>query len=97
MHHPHTPRPRMRLAARIALLLHALFFFALAMAMAAVLTGCTSLPRGIAATDEERAQCEASGCTVWTEQELTDLALRFFKRGHDSGYAKGQQARGTGI
>lgn len=93
MHNPHTPRPRLRLASRIALLLHALFFLALATALAAALTGCTSMPAGITATDEERTACQASGCTVWTEHELQELALRFFK----SGYFKGQQYRGTGI
>ena len=52
---------------------------------------------GIAVTDDERAACQTSGCTVWTAQELQELALRFFKQEHDSGYAKGKQARGTAI
>lgn len=97
MHHPHTSRPRMRLAARIALLLHICFLLAIAMAFAAVLTGCTALPPDITATPDERTACQASGCTVWTAQDLQGLALYYFKQGHDTGYAKGLKARGTGI
>lgn len=84
MHHSHTTRPRMRLAARIALLVHVLCFAAAAMAFAAVLTGCAQLP-GVTATDAERAACAEQGCTVWTQGELESLARKFFKGGYAAG------------
>ena len=83
---PPAPAPRraMRLAARVALLLHACFFLAAAMAFAAVLSGCAQLP-GVTITDAERATCEAQGCTVWTQGELESLARKFFKGGYAAG------------
>jgi len=50
-----------------------------------VLSGCASLPGGVAMTDDERKACEASGCTVWTQGELEGLARRFFQQGYNAG------------
>lgn len=46
-----------------------------------ILCGCAT---GITMTDAEAAACRASGCTVWTEQELYRLAEIFFRKGQDS-------------
>lgn len=79
-----TPRRAMRLAARIALLVHACFLLCIAIAFAAVLTGCTALP-GVTMSEAERTACEAKGCTVWTQSELESLARKFFKGGYAAG------------
>lgn len=44
------------------------------------LTGCATLP-GVEISEEERAACEASGCTVWTRAELEDLVREAMRRG----------------
>lgn len=77
-------RPALRLAARIALLIHALFLAAAVFAFAAVLTGCAQL-KGVTLNDAERAACEAQGCTVWTQSELESLARKAFKSGYAAG------------
>ena len=49
-----------------------------------LLVGCSSI-KGVEITDHERKACEASGCTVWTAQELDSLARRFFLQGYNAG------------
>ena len=61
-----------------------LVWLVLAFALAMILSGCASSP-GVAMTDDERAACEASGCTVWTQRELEGLARRFFQQGYNAG------------
>ena len=51
-----------------------------------LLAGCASIP-GVHISDEERKACEASGCTVWTFEELQSLARRFFGEGLKAGKA----------
>lgn len=83
----HTPdcveakRPRLRLAARLALWTHAGLFMLL---MLAALSGCSAI-KGVAITESERKACESIGCSVWTEQELDALARHFFKKGYEAG------------
>lgn len=48
------------------------------------LTGCASLP-GLKITDEERAACEAEGCTPWTVRELQMLIQAAMQRGYQAG------------
>ena len=55
-----------------------------AILLAALLSGCASMP-GVQATDDERKACEAQTCTVWTVQELQGLARCFFQQGHNAG------------
>ena len=43
-----------------------------AILFAFLLTGCATIP-GLEISDEERAACAASGCSVWTQAELEDL------------------------
>ena len=45
-----------------------------------LLSGCASMP-GVVASDDERAACAKSSCTVWTIQELTSLGRKFFSEG----------------
>ena len=52
-----------------------------------LLTACANIP-GVTLSDEERKACEASGCTVWTIDELSSVAKRFFREG----YAAGQKS-----
>lgn len=58
-----------------------------------VLVGCASLPAGVTMTDAERAACAAQSCTVWTEQELQGLALKFFREG----FSRGAQSSGRAL
>ena len=60
-----------------------------------VLAGCASLPAGVAMTDAERAACAEAqgGCSVWTEQELQGLALKFFREG----FTRGAQSSGRAL
>lgn len=76
-----TKRPRLRLAARLALWIHASLFVVL---MLAALSGCSAI-KGVAITESERKACESTGCSVWTEQELDALARHFFKKGYEAG------------
>jgi len=48
-----------------------------------LLSGCANLP-GVEITDEERAACEAQGCTVWTRAELQKLVQLAMKRGYEA-------------
>lgn len=50
------------------------------MLIALILSGCASMP-GVTADKDELAACKAQGCTVWTVQELTSLARKFFSEG----------------
>lgn len=50
----------------------------------ALLTGCAT-NTGIKMTDEEKAACQAVGCTVWTEGELHMFAQKFFRDGWNAG------------
>ena len=47
----------------------------------ALLAGCSTI-KGVTLSDDERRACEASGCTVWTEQDLEGLARLFFQQGY---------------
>lgn len=60
-----------------------------------VLAGCASLPAGVTMTDAERAACAEAqgGCTVWSQQELHGLALKFFREG----FARGAQSSGRAL
>jgi len=52
----------------------------------ALLSGCASLPEGVAMTDDERKSCTASqDCTVWTVAELQKLIRSAMQRGFESG------------
>ena len=53
-----------------------------------LLSGCASLPSGVEMTDDERAACEAQGCTVWTMDELRKLIGIAMQKG----YAAGRQS-----
>ena len=53
--------------------------------IALILTGCASLPPGVEMTDDERAACEASGCTVWTMDELRKLIGMAMRKGYEAG------------
>ena len=48
------------------------------------LTGCATL-KGVEISDEERAACEADGCTVWTRAELEGLVREAMKQGYQAG------------
>lgn len=48
------------------------------------LTGCATL-KGVEISDEERAACEASGCSVWTRAELENLVREAMRRGYLAG------------
>lgn len=74
-------KPRLQLAARITLWLNACVLLGL---MAALLSGCSSIP-GVAITEAERPACEIFGCTVWTPQELSNLAGQSFLRDYHAG------------
>lgn len=48
------------------------------------LTGCATL-KGVEISDDERAACEADGCTVWTKAELEMLVREAMKQGYLAG------------
>ena len=50
-----------------------------------LLSGCVSLPPGVEMTDDERAACEAQGCTVWTMDELRKLIGMAMRKGYEAG------------
>ena len=50
-----------------------------------LLSGCASLPPGVEMTDDERAACEAQGCTVWTMDELRKLIGMAMRKGYEAG------------
>lgn len=50
-----------------------------------LLSGCASLPPGVEMTDDERAACEAQGCTVWTMGELRKLIGMAMRKGYEAG------------
>ena len=56
-----------------------------AIVLALLLAGCAQLPKGVEMTDDERAACEAQGCSVWTLAELQKLVQIAAKRGYDMG------------
>ena len=43
------------------------------------------LPPGVEMTDDERAACEAQGCTVWTMDELRKLIGMAMRKGYEAG------------
>jgi hypothetical protein len=45
------------------------------------LTGCAN---GVVMSDEERKNCAKDGCTVWTTEELKELAKFWFGQGRSS-------------
>lgn len=58
-----------------------LIIFALALALA----GCTQNIPGVEISDEERAACAAQkNCTVWTEQQLENVAKHFYRMGQQA-------------
>ena len=50
-----------------------------------LLSGCASLPPGVEMTVDERAACEAQGCTVWTMDELRKLIGMAMRKGYEAG------------
>ncbi len=52
--------------------------------IALLLTGCASF-EGVTMTEAEAKACKEQGCTVWTVQELTGMARRFFQEGYKAG------------
>ena len=50
-----------------------------------LLSGCASLPPGVEMTDDERAACEAQGCTVWTMDEFRKLIGMALRKGYEAG------------
>ena len=50
-----------------------------------LLSDCASLPSGVEMTDDERAACEAQGCTVWTMDELRKLIGMAMRKGYEAG------------
>lgn len=50
-----------------------------------LLCGCASLPPGVEMTDDERAACDAQGCTVWTMDELRKLIGMAMRKGYEAG------------
>lgn len=53
--------------------------------LALLLTGCASLPPGITMSDDESKACKASGCSVWTDEELKALGQVIFRKGYEAG------------
>ena len=51
-----------------------------------LLPACANIP-GVTLSEDERKACEASGCTVWTLDELTSVAKRVFSEGYKAGKA----------
>ena len=51
------------------------------------LTGCATL-KGVEISDDERAACEADGCTVWTRGELEELVREAMMRGYQAAQKK---------
>lgn len=49
-----------------------------------LLSGCASMP-GVEADKGELAACAKSGCSVWTMDELTKLARKFYSEGYKDG------------
>lgn len=56
-----------------------------AILICALLAGCAGLPKGIEMTPEERAACEAEGCSVWTLKELQRLVQMAMQKGFAAG------------
>lgn len=50
-----------------------------------LLSGCASLPQGVEMSDEEREACAASGCSVWTVDELKQLVQKAMQHGYLAG------------
>lgn len=40
---------------------------------------------GVEIKDEERAICQANGCTVWSNQQLENVARHFYREGYTAG------------
>lgn len=49
-----------------------------------LLAGCTQNIPGVEITEEERKACAVQGCTVWTEQQLENVARHFYQKGKRS-------------
>ena len=52
--------------------------------LALLLTGCANIP-GVDITSDERTECKAKTCSVWTFDELKSLANRFLLEGFSMG------------
>jgi hypothetical protein len=52
---------------------------------ALLLTGCASMPAGVEMSEEEAVVCKEQTCSVWTRDELMNLAREMFKRGYAAG------------
>ncbi len=53
--------------------------------VALLLSGCASMPAGIEISEDEAKACKEQSCSVWTMEELTGLARRFFGEGYKAG------------
>ena len=51
--------------------------------LAALISGCAST--GITVSAEEEKECQASGCSVWTEAELRTLMQKVFREAYRLG------------
>lgn len=51
----------------------------------ALLSGCSILPAGVEMTESERVACAASGCSVWTLEELRKLISVAIQKGYAAG------------
>lgn len=58
------------------------------------LAGCAS---GVQMDDDEAKACRTSGCTVWTEAELRNLAQTWFKQGYRHGWKHANEEAGRGL
>ncbi|OUL98534.1 hypothetical protein [Variovorax sp. JS1663] len=52
---------------------------------ALILAGCATPRDGIRVSEEEAIACKAQGCSVWTQDELMELAREIFRRGVEAG------------
>ena len=57
---------------------------------ALLLSGCATIP-GLQISEEERAACAKSGCSVWTQAELEDLVRAAMIKGIEAA----QRQRGS--
>jgi hypothetical protein len=53
-----------------------------------LLASCSSI-KGVTISEQERAVCETTGCSVWTLDEIRALVSRAFRAGHAVGYKDG--------
>lgn len=56
---------------------------------ALLLAGCATTRDGVQMSPEEAVACKEQGCSVWTQDELMNLAREIFRRGVEAGRGKG--------